>query len=245
MLARVLTIVLLAMLILGSATAHEPGYEYTIPIAKIPPTIDGKLTEPLWQLFDPVQVMLVNTGGEVDDEYITDAWAAYDDDNIYVAFLNREPRPKSITAAAGGHDQDVWQDDENEVFIDPADSGAQPYFHIMVNAENTTQDSESGGAANDWEPDLESATVIGTDNWVLELKIPLKDLGVGSISIGDIWGWNFNRHIMSGVDIWTGWSETGASFHTPDRFGNIVFGNTALAVAATGKLTTTWSALRK
>ncbi len=245
MLARILSMSLIAVLALGNALAHEPGYEYIIPRATVPPTIDGRLDEPLWKLFDPVEVKLVNTGGDVGDEYISDAWAAYDDRNIYVAFLNREPSPKKITTAAPGHDQDVWKDDENELFIEPANTGARPYYHIMINAENVTQDSHTGAEEDAWEPALESATSIGTDNWILEVKIPFSDLETDAAPVGESWGWNFNRHIMSGTDIWTGWSETGASFHTPERFGDLTFGTMAFAVQPTGKLATSWAAIRR
>ena len=57
-------------------------------------------------------------------------------------------------------------------------------------------------------------------------------------------GWNFNRHIVSGVDLWTAWSTTGAGFHTPDRFGALIFGEAITAVDAKGKLSTLWGRLK-
>ena len=162
-----------------------------------------------------------------------------------MAFENLEPDTGAITTISPGHDQNVWADDENELFIEPNHAGAQPYFHIMINAENTTQDDENGGAAAAWEPDLESATQIYNDNWVLELKIPFKDLGFDEAPVGETWGWNFNRHIMAGDDIWTSWTFVGAGFHTPEQFGDLIFGTEKAAVEPSGKLAGTWGSIKR
>ncbi len=118
----------------------------------------------------------------------------------------------------------------------------------MINAANVTQDDHSGGAEGAWEPKLASAAKIhdADKNWVLEVKIPLKDLDVKKTPTGETWGWNFNRHIVSkdGTDIWTGWATTGPSFHTPNRFGNLTFGDKAFAINPKDKASTTWGALK-
>ncbi len=224
--------------------AHGPSDDVVIPQATAAPNIDGKLDDGLWNAFEPVEWGNINDGGEVDDDQFSRSWAAYDDKFLYVAIENLEPNTGKLTTIAPGHDQDVWKDDENELFIEPNHLGAQPYFHIMINAENTTQDGESGGLDNAWEPELESATQINKDSWVLELKIPFKDLGFDSAPVGETWGWNFNRHIMAGVDFWTSWTFVGASFHTPDQFGHLVFGIEKAAVDPTGKLAGTWGSIK-
>jgi len=186
----------------------------------------------------------INEGGEVDEDQFSRSWAAYDDKFIYVAFENLEPDTGNLLTAVKAHDGGVWEDDENELFIEPANAGTQPYFHIMINANNVTEDSESGGADAGWEPDLESATQVYNDNWVLELKIPFDDLDIDEAPVGEMWGWNFNRHIMTGAGIWTGWSLTGASFHTPDKFGVLIFGLDKAAVDPSGKLAGTWGNIK-
>ncbi|MFC1718741.1 sugar-binding protein, partial [Candidatus Poribacteria bacterium] len=224
--------------------AHGPSDELVIPQTTVAPNIDGKLDDALWNAFEHVEWGLLDTGGKVDPNQFSRSWAAYDDKFLYVAFENLEPNTGAITTISPGHDVDVWRDDENELFIEPNHLGDRPYFHIMINAENTTQDDENGGAEGDWDPDLESATRINNDNWVLELKIPFEDLGFDNAPVGETWGWNFNRHIMAGVDIWTGWTFVGASFHTPDQFGNLIFGIEKAAVDPTGKLARTWGSVK-
>ena len=95
-----------------------------------------------------------------------------------------------------------------------------------------------------WEPHLESATRIYKDRWVLEVNIAFKDFGYDNTPIGETWGWNFNRHIMTGVDIWTGWSKTGSSFHTPNRFGNLSFGMIQTTLQPLNKLVGIWGSIK-
>jgi len=243
-LISVIAVLMLINLLMPAGFAHEPDYEMVIAQASSAPTIDGKLNDSVWQIAEPVEWGNINTGGEVGDDQFTTSWAVYDSEFIYVAFRNMEPNTNDLLTASPGHDQDVWMDDENELFIEPNHTGTTPYFHIMINADNVTQDAESGGADVGWEPDLESETQINNDNWVLEVKIPFADLGYDEAPIGETWGWNFNRHIMAGVDIWTSWATTGASFHTPERFGDLTFGLEQIAVQPSGKLTATWGRIK-
>lgn len=238
------TMLILTGLMSTITFALEPGFEYVIMQTANPPTIDGNLDDAIWAAVEAVKIENINTGGVVPAERVSMAKAVYDDKYLYVAIDNGEPDPSKITTVSPGHDQDVWKDDENELFMDPQADGEKPYFHIMINAANTTQDAESGGADGAWESKVESATEIGAKNWVLEARIPLESLGLEESPAGQEWGWNFNRHIVSGVDIWTSWSTTGPSFHTPNRFGKATFGEAVTAIDAKAKLSTTWGRLK-
>ena len=236
--------VLMGILVIP-VSAHEPGYVIEIPRTIVPPVIDGKLDDAIWKAAESVEWGNIDTGGEVDKDQYSESWAAYDDKFLYIAFKNLEPNTGKLTNASGGHDQDVWRDDEDEVFIETNHSGAGPYFHVMINSENTTQDSEDGGGIGPaWEPDMQSATHVYDDYWALEIKIPFKDLDIEGPPVGETWGWNFNRHIMAGVDIWTGWATTGPSFHTPERFGDLIFGTQKLAVQPADKRFGTWAGVK-
>lgn len=224
--------------------AHEPGYEMTIPQVTVPPRIDGNLDDATWKVVDPVEWGNINTGGEVGKDQFSRSWAVYDDKFIYVAFENMEPNTDSLTTIQKQHDVDVWKDDAAELFIEPNHVGAEPYFQIVINADNVTYDDENGGAKRAWESHLESATQVYKDRWVLEVKIPFEVLGFDKAPVGKTWGWNFNRHIMAGVGIWTGWATTGPSFHTPQRFGDLTFGMKETAIQPSGKLTGTWGSIK-
>ncbi len=247
MTAKILVSVIVITMFCLTAVAHEPGFEITIPKITVAPTIDGNLNDAVWQIAPTADIEHINddAGTPVEAARMATAMAVYDDSKIYVAIRNGEPDPGAITTTSPGHDTDVWKDDEIEIFMEPNHAGAKPYFHVMLNAANTTQDSESGGVEGDWEPALVTATVIGADYWAVEVSIPFADLGMAASPDGQTWGWNFNRHIMAGVDLWVAWSTTGAGFHTPDRFGNLTFGTLAAAVDPSAKLATSWGNLKQ
>lgn len=248
MTTRILISAVVFTVLCAVAVAHEPGFEITIPKTSAAPVIDGVLDDAIWQAAPTAAVNHINddVGTEVEPQYVATAMAAYDDSMLYVAFRNGEPNPGALTTTSPGHDVDVWMDDEIELFIEPAHMGAQPYYHIMINAANVTQDDESGGIGAAWEPgSLNSAVDIGADYWALELEISFADLGISGSPEGQTWGWNFNRHIVSGVDIWVAWATTGAGFHTPERFGNLTFGELAAAVHPSAKLTTCWGSIKQ
>jgi len=224
--------------------AHEPGYEITIPQITVPPIIDGILNDAVWRAVAPVEWGNINTGGEVDRDQFSRSWAAYDDKFIYVAFENLEPDTASLTTDQKIRDIDVWKDDSAELFIEPNNVGAEPYFQIVINAENLTYDDENGGVKRVWDPHMESATQVYNDRWVLEVKILFEDLGADKTPNGEIWGWNFNRHIMTNASIWTGWATTGPSFHTPQRFGDLTFGNIITSLRSLDRLAGTWGNIK-
>jgi hypothetical protein len=86
---------------------------------------------------------------------------------------------------------------------------------------------------------------IGADYWAIEVAIPFADMGQAASPDGQTWGWNFNRHIVSDVDLWVGWATTGPSFHTPDRFGTLTFGTLAAAVEPSTKMSTSWGSIKE
>jgi hypothetical protein len=246
---RSVLVVVVSMLVLGAAFAKESDYEYTIPRTLDPPTIDGKLDGDIWSVFDPIQVKIRLDNGEViEDELIADAWATYDDRNFYMAVLNRETNPKNIVTNVKQHDGDkIWRDDANELFMETANLGQQRFYKLIINAANVVMDYEYGGAANGWEPDLKSATSIGDDNWALEVQVPFSELGVQKVPV--VWGWNVVRDILtSGDRVITSWSLTTTDdVNQASTFGNLLFGESIVqlsAVQPSGKLTTTWAAIK-
>ena len=240
----IFALLILVNCLLSVVWAHEPGYEMTIPQIIVQPKIDGDLDDAVWKIVKSVEWGNINTGGEVKKDHFSRSWAVYDNSSIYIAFENMDANIGKLTTESPGHDMDAWKDDSDELFIEPRHKGMEPYFQIVINAANVTYDDENGGTKRWWEPRLESATRIYEDRWVLEMSVQFKDLGLSKTPIGETWGWNFNRHIMTGVDIWTGWSKTGSSFHTPNRFGNLSFGMGQTTLQPLNKLAGTWGSIK-
>ena len=92
-----------------------------------------------------VTIGLFDTGGEVDEEYLSTVWAVYDSEKLYVAYKNFDPDPGAVTCANVGRDSNTWNDDECELFMEPANVGAEPYFQFCINAECEIFDQIRGG----------------------------------------------------------------------------------------------------
>jgi hypothetical protein len=218
---------------------------YEAAQAIVPPKIDGVLDDAIWASAPSVTLGLINEGGTIEEEYRSTAWVVYDSEKIYFAFKNMVPNPSKIVVQHAGRDSDTWEDEENELFIEPNNVGAEPYFQFCINAECEIYDQESGGQATTWDAkSLQCASEIYDDYWVLEGSFAFEDLDVDEAPVGETWGWNFNRHIVADVDIWIGWSETGSSFHTQGKFGDIVFTREKLAVRHTERISNTWGRIK-
>jgi hypothetical protein len=242
-------IISFALCLLASADSVDMNGDeaiYEAPQVIVPPKIDGVLDDIIWEHAPSVTFGLLNDGGIVDEEYFSTAWAVYDSKKIYVAFKNFDPNPNKITCVSKGRDSNTWSDDECELFIEPANAGSEPYFQFCINAEGEIYDQEKGGQGLAWDADsFQCAAKVYDDHWVLEECFAFEDLDIKEPPIGETWGWNFNRHIVSGVDFWIGWSETGASFHTPSNFGDLVFSSEKLAVNSINKIPDIWGRIKE
>ena len=159
MFQKMLFTILITISVLLTVTVvfpHEKGFSVTIPQATMPPEIDGIGKDVIWQFAPEVTIDNINTGGKVKKGEVSTAKAVYDKDNIYVLFINNSLDTRKMQMVAQKHDQDIWKDEENELFIDTEHDAAKPYYHIMINAKNVTQDAHNGGAENGWEAKLES-----------------------------------------------------------------------------------------
>lgn len=233
-----------------SVFATDPaGSKMDIVATSLPPKIDGSLDDVIWKLAKPVRLTRTNEGGKVPPEVQTDAYCVYDDKNLYIAYHCFEPNPKKLKVVVKNRDGNpIWEDDEIEYFVDPAHSHAKPgYLQFIINAENVQFDNKVGAGDVGWNAEWKSATKIGADkDWFVEIEISFKAMEVKAPpKPGEVWGMNFTRHVMTIAGTpWTTWSDTGPSFHTPERFGDVTFKAETLAVEPEDKLSTTWGLLK-
>ena len=195
-----------------------------------PPAIDAVLDDTAWASGAVQQITRDRYGLPISPEYVSDVWACYDETNLYVAMLNRDPTPALMRAQRRPQDDvGTYGDNENELFIQPSNVETARYYHIAVNSSNSQCDAvvldPLAWALSGWTSAMVTAASVGPDHWELEMRIPFYAFARASPPIGRTWGWNFNRHVASGVDLWTSWADlTGASwFHEPDKFGDMVF----------------------
>ncbi|KPJ52034.1 MAG: hypothetical protein AMS16_06915 [Planctomycetes bacterium DG_58] len=185
-----------------------------------PPRIDGSLADPCWNTAELRGLWMDVYTGDA-SKLDTKAYVCYDDRNLYVAFHNPEPNMAGIVTDAGKRDGTVWEDDSNELFIDPT-AGKKDYYQFMVNAKGVLYDGR--GKDSSWDGKAKVAVKKMADGWSVEIAIPLSDLGVTASPGGQTWTANFcrNRQAEGEAEAYA-WADTGESFHNPEAFGKLKF----------------------
>jgi hypothetical protein len=215
---RLLPLLAPALLALGAqpltpiAETYLPPRHYLCYRASGPISIDGRLNEKAWQ-DAPWTEDFVDIEGDrrPRPRFRTRAKMLWDDYYFYVAAELEEPH---VWATLTEHDSVIFQDNDFEVFIDPAGSNHN-YAEFEINALNTGWDlllrkpyRDGGKGDNSWEiPGLKTAVhVEGTLNeprdvdrgWTVEIAFPWAVLGKLSRQPapprdGDQWRVNFSR----------------------------------------------------
>jgi hypothetical protein len=209
-----------------------------------PVKVDGKLDDEVWSKA-PSSGLFVDTltGGPATQK--TEAKVAYDDKNLYIAFVCDD---EDIWSAFKKRDDKLWTDEAVEVFLD-ANADGKDYVELQVNPHNAVFDSYLPAYRqnqNDWNSKIKTAVVVdGTvDNhddkdkrWTVEMAIPWVDAkGKGTYelkvpAVGSVWRVNFFRMDLPSKtkkQQAAGWSPPlVGDFHKLDRFGDLVFGDEA------------------
>lgn len=190
-----LATVMVVSLISAGALALTKGAMKAPKVSKAP-VIDGKLDDAAWS-GGSVVLGNNNQGGKASVKI--EAWVRWDDANLYVAFKNHRPKSSLVTKVKddGGN---VWEDDENEIFIDPSVDGKGTWYQFIINAIGTRFQAARNGAANLDFAKWQAKAVQYSDYWVLEMKIPFSMLG-GAPKIGSKWGLNLCGHTGTGENI--------------------------------------------
>jgi len=201
-----------------------PEFVVPLPRVEIPRTslhirIDGKLDDAAWRSATAVKLSYTNTGAPAQVD--TTAYLTWDESNLYIAFECNEPEVEKIKAKAAVRDEPTFYDDSVEIFIDPT-GNRRSYFHISTNTIETRYDAKLTNP--NWNGEWKTATKVENDKWTTEIAIPFSTLGASEPTIGSEWAINLARNrTTSGNLEYLTWAVPYGSFHTPDRFGTIVF----------------------
>jgi hypothetical protein len=159
--------------------------------ADSPIRIDARLDEPAWSAATPIVVAYEwypsdNTAAPVSTEVLV----TYDDRNLYVAFRAKDPQPSRIRARF--HERDAaTEDDLVGFYLDPFNDDRRAYqFRINplgVQIDAINSDVE-GSEDFTWEGIWESAGMITSDGYVVEVAVPLQQLRIPSRGGTQTWG---------------------------------------------------------
>ncbi|MCE9616010.1 MAG: right-handed parallel beta-helix repeat-containing protein [Lentisphaerae bacterium] len=186
----------------------------------LPPKIDGVLDDDAWQ-----------TAAIADRFVRVDGTAAsgdaclrvtYDETNVYAATeCFATPRQlQELKSTATWHDSDdIWDDDEVELFLDPA-GGGDSYYQLIVNARGVTWDAYAPrvrASDKSWEPLYTVKTHVGAESWTVEVAIPWSSFS-RTAQLTNTWRFECVVGRSAGEPLY--WAPTfGRDTHVPARFG--------------------------
>ncbi len=188
----------IALLVLAAASlaAQEPVKQLNVgSLTTAPPKIDGLIDDACWQAVGPVsgffQYDPVN-GTKASEETLV--WAAFDQDNLYFAFLMKDSQPGRIWAELTPRNE--WEENDAIELILDAYNDKRTSLTFAVNPK--------GVQKNSVETIWRSEAAIRPDGWSAEMAIPFKSLRFSAKKL-DVWGVNFERYIhrLNETDYWT------------------------------------------
>jgi hypothetical protein len=189
------------------------------------PAIDGKLDDAIWQNVQPLEPFVPYVGNPGPVQGSTTVRVTYDDANLYVAFQCDEPQPQGMRILGAARDHSgVWLGDSVDVFISVGES-PEPFVHFILNPDNVQWDAYCVDEDHDdlsFNPDWQSATIIGDKAWFVEAALPWAQIGIPVPKPGVTHRANLGRQRIPG-DERTTWSQVVRGFVAPAYFGTWTF----------------------
>ncbi len=142
-----------------------------VPLAKIEPFIDGKLSDEIWNQIPPITLTHLN--GLAGSPYEkTNVRIVATKTNIFISFFCEEAKPNELIAKAQNADDDMSGDDSVSFLISPGLEKDPKVFLISVNSKGVISDSLNNDKTWGWE----GATVLVTKGeafWAVEMSLPI------------------------------------------------------------------------
>lgn len=156
----------------------------------------------------------------------SEAYVGHRDGNLYIGVKGYEPTTQTLAAATVSRDDNAWQDDCVEIFLDP-DHDYRTYYQIVINSRGTIFDQHSDGSNpqgdRSWNGRYTHAVKVSETWWSMEIEIPMAQFGEGDLGAGAVWGANLARIRIANASEYGQWVPTYGSALRPDRFGFLVF----------------------
>jgi hypothetical protein len=178
------------------------------------PVIDGTWSAEEWKEAEVTRDFVVPVVGKT-AEPATRAWIGMDEQKLYLAVCcglapGTEPR-----AAATNRDGNVWEDDSIETFVWPGNQSTS-FHQIIINSRGVAFDAthkldprtgqrSATGTPGEWNPACEKAVSRIKDGWVLEMAVPLREIGLRPEGVQVI-RLNLWRNIVPGGTRYSSWA---------------------------------------
>jgi hypothetical protein len=194
---------------------------YTALHTRGAPQLDGILDEACWRNAVRTSPFVVIGGAAA--EVATQAMVCWDRDHLYVAYVCAEPLMEDIATRLARQKMNPF-DESIELFLNAADD-RYSYLQLRVDIMGNRDTHRRNDPANELTGQWSAAVSRRQDHWTVELAVPFALLGVSTPKAARQWSWNANRQRMAhgGPVQWTCWSDTRGGFHSPARFGHMIF----------------------
>lgn len=160
--------------------------------------IDGQLSESDWFMADSIyQFSTIEPVEGNKPAFNTVARVLTDQKNIYVAVTCYDPDPSAIVSFSKARDSELEDEDNVKIVFDTYSDGRNG-FVFSVNPFAARYDAITanyGDSENsNWDGIWEAKSVIGSDRWTVEIKIPVSSItfrkGLSN------WGFNIERRVQ-------------------------------------------------
>ncbi len=163
-----------------------------------PIRIDGRLDEGAWSLAAPATGFRQQQPDEGEPAtHATEVRVLYDDQALYIGARMFDSEPEKIRAQLARRDEGVTGADLLEVMIDSYHDRVSGYM-IRITPAGAIRDvtvSASGAVDPSWDAVFESAAVIDSLGWTMEMRIPFSQLRYTPREGEQTFGINFRRSV--------------------------------------------------
>lgn len=181
--------------------------------------VDGRIGEAAWSQATVLPKLFWSTGSGR-PQVQTEVRLLYDNNNLYVAYVNDEPRTDRMQVSQRQDARVANEDDAVHVFINPVDE-ARHYYYFVVNPANARLQRASFDS--NWNQSWQSATRAFSHGWVAEMALPFRSMGARVPDAKRVWRANFCRRRPQEIQDFHCWSVTFGGIHRVDRFGSLRF----------------------
>ncbi|MEW6355170.1 MAG: glycoside hydrolase family 20 zincin-like fold domain-containing protein [Planctomycetota bacterium] len=201
--------------------------------ASQPPTIDGRLDEPVWRNAVPAEAFFVDPAGQGIARAHTRARFFRDEKTLYFGATCWMPGNSPIQSKAREHDGPVMDDEQVELFLMPPQMKGG-YVQFQINADGSIADKRVMVEKNDagvnvkkrdpaWNAEgVAVKTTRGEGIWELEMAIPLATIGAKDWKGG--WHVNVCRDFKGPTrELSSIMRPTGKDFHDTAAFLELKF----------------------
>jgi hypothetical protein len=226
---------LAAQVVAGQTPASPPLPVYEVWRAGTPIRVDGKLDDAGWAAAPRIDRFLDTVTGSPGTP-VTSAQVLYDDRFLYFGFRCED---SNVWATMTRRDEHLWSEEVVEIFLQ-ADPAQKSYIELEVNPLGTLidiflVDVRKAQPYESWNSQkIQWAAAVdgtvdgqpGDRGWSAEIALPLEDVvpTPHPLRPGARWRLNLYRIEKRPQAAYLAWSPTlRPDFHTPARFGEIVF----------------------